>query len=298
MTDRKKQITKVTLVGSAVNLALTAAKLFAGFFGRSAAMVADGVHSLSDLVTDFIVLVFVNISSKGKDRSHDYGHGKFETLASLLISLLLLVVAAELMASSIKKILLVLGGGEIAVPGMIALWAAVVSIVLKEGLYWYTYSVGKKIDSPAMIANAWHHRSDALSSVGSFLGIGGAILLGHKWVILDPLAGCIISIAIIVVAVKMAVPALKELLDVSLPDDKEDEIVRVAESVPGVLNVHELKTRQSGPGIIIDAHIVVRPDMTVSAAHDIATAVEDALKSRFGASTQTSIHIEPDENAL
>lgn len=295
--EREKRITRVTLLGSVVNLVLSVGKVLAGVFGHSAAMIADGIHSISDLASDIVVLVFVRISSKGEDRDHEYGHGKFETLATLIMSLILIVVAAQLMASGIRTIAGVLSGEVIPSPKYIALVAAVVSIVSKEWLYRYTVKAGNELDSPVVVANAWHHRSDALSSVGSLVGIAGAMFLGSKWTMLDPLASCCISIAIFVVAVKMAVPSLKELLDVSLPQDMEQKIIAVSSAVPGVMNVHGLKTRRNGPSIIIEAHIVVDPSITVVQAHNIATAVEDALKHSFGNETQISLHIEPGVNA-
>lgn len=295
--ERENKITRVTLLGSVINLVLSVGKVLAGVFGHSAAMIADGIHSISDLASDIVVLAFVRISSKGKDRNHDYGHGKFETMATLIVSLVLVVVAAQLMASGIKTMLAILSGEQIPAPGYVALAAAVISIVSKEWLYRYTAAVGREVDSPVVVANAWHHRSDALSSIGSLVGVGGAMLLGDKWTLLDPLASCIISVAVFVVAVKMAVPSIKELLDVSLPDEMENEIISVASSVPGVKNLHGLKTMRSGPSIVIEAHLVVDPQMTVIEAHDISTEVEDALTSRYGQETQISLHIEPDENS-
>ena len=295
--NREKRIMKVTLAGLVVNVILSAGKIAAGVFGRSAAMVADGVHSLSDLLSDIVVLVFVRVSSRGRDKDHEFGHGKFETLATLIVSLILIVVAAQMMVSGLKSIMEVLHGGVIPRPGYVALVAAVVSILSKEILYRYTVHVGKSVDSPAVMANAWHHRSDAFSSIGSLTGIAGAIFLGDRWVILDPLVCCCISIAILVVAVKMAGPSLKELMDASLPEDVEKEIVALAMSVDGVRNVHELKTRRNGISIIIEAHMVVDPNITVEKAHDIVTAVEDVLRRRYGDGTQISIHIEPSEQA-
>lgn len=295
--SRTNKITFVTLVGSVVNALLTAFKIIAGIIGHSAAMVADGVHSLSDLLSDVVVLVFVRISGKGRDKNHDYGHGKFETFATLIISLMLLVVGANLMSSGIVSIKKILGGESVEAPGMIALWAALLSIVSKEILYRYTAVQGRKLDSPMMVANAWHHRSDALSSVGSLLGIGGAILLGDKFVILDPLAGCVISIFIIVMAVRMSIPAIKELLDVSLPDEMEDEIERTAKGVPGVVDLHELKTRREGPGIVLEGHLVLHSDISLEQAHSISKQVELALRDRFGDSTQISLHLEPENDS-
>ena len=297
MNDRQKQINNVTLWGAAVNLVLTAGKIMAGVFGRSAAMIADGVHSLSDLLSDFVVLIFTHMSSKDKDRKHRFGHGKYETLATLIVSVILVVVGARLMSGGIRSIIAIINGEVLPRPGYIALIAAAVSIVSKELLYQWTAAVGRKTNSTVVIANAWHHRSDALSSVGALLGIGGAIILGNRWTILDPIASCAISVTIIVVAVKMAMPSLEELLETSLPEEIENEITAIAAAVPGVNDVHDLKTRRNGMSFIIDAHIVVDPDKSVVQAHDIATNVEDALRRKFGEETQMNIHIEPDKAA-
>ena len=297
MKNREQEIRSITLWGAVVNIALTVLKIIAGVLGRSAAMIADGVHSLSDLLSDIVVIVFTHISSKGKDRDHSFGHGKFETLATLIVSVILLAVGADLMAGGVKSIIAVVGGEVLPKPGYIALAAAIVSIVAKEILYRVTVRKGQKVNSPVVIANAWHHRSDAFSSVGSLVGIGGAILLGEKWTVLDPLASCAISVAIIVVAVKMALPSLAELLETSLPENIEKEITQTTMEVAGVNDIHELKTRRNGISFIIDAHIVVSPDMTVVEAHDIATAVEDRLREKYGNETQISIHVEPDRDS-
>lgn len=292
--DRLKDIRSITIWGAVVNIALTVAKIVAGVVGRSAAMIADGIHSLSDLLSDIVVLVFTHISSKGKDRKHSFGHGKFETLATLIVSVILVVVGAKLMSGGIKSIISVIKGNVIPKPGYIALIAAVLSIVSKEILYKATVKVGKEVNSPVVVANAWHHRSDALSSIGALIGIGGAIILGDKWTVLDPIASCCISIAIIVIAVKMALPSLSELLETSLPEDIEADICRTASTVPGVRDIHDLKTRRNGISFIIDAHITVDPSISIVEAHDIATNVENALQQKFGSETQISIHMEPD----
>lgn len=300
MTDmnREKEIRSITLWGTVINIVLTVGKIIAGMVGRSAAMIADGVHSLSDLLSDIVVLVFTHISSKGKDRDHSFGHGKFETLATLIVSVILVAVGANLMSGGIRSIIGVFNGETIPKPGYIALIAAVVSIVSKEILHHATVKVGRKTDSPVVIANAWHHRSDAFSSIGSLVGIGGAILLGDRWTVLDPLASCMISVAIIVVAVKMAMPSLAELLETSLPEDIENEIKETASSVEGVMDIHELKTRRNGMSFIIDAHLTVRRDISIVEAHDIATSVEDVLISKYGQQTQVNIHVEPEEPQL
>lgn len=294
MSTREQQISGVTWAGMAINAVLTAFKLVAGIVGKSSAMVADGVHSLSDFISDIIILVFLKISGKSRDDNHDFGHGKFETMATFILSLILLVVAARILSGGIDNINRVLAGETIDIPGHIALIAAAVSIVAKEFCYQFTAYVGRKVNSPAVIANAWHHRSDALSSVGSMVGIGCAIFLGNRWIILDPIMGCVISIVIFVVAVKMALPSARQLLDVSLPEETENEIVRLASSVDGVVDVHNLKTRQSGPSIIIEMHIMVDHSISIVEAHRISTGVEDCLSQHYGKETQINIHIEPD----
>lgn len=298
MEERTRTIQTVTLWGAVCNLGLSALKMAAGLLGGSAAMVADAVHSLSDLVSDVVVVVFARIAGKGQDEGHDYGHGKFETLATLAVSLLLLVVGARMAASAVRQIVDVFNGATIAAPGTVALVAALVSIVVKEILYQWTARVGRRILSQVMIANAWHHRSDALSSLGSFVGIGGAILLGGRWTVLDPLVGAVISVVIIVVAVKMALPALSELTDASLPEEVESRISGIIASVEGVRNVHGLKTRHSGHYSIVEAHIVVDPDVSVAHAHGITVEAEDRLREVFGPEMQISLHVEPSEDAL
>ncbi len=298
MHDRGKEIRRITVIGAIVNIILTIFKIIAGALGRSAAMVADGIHSLSDLLSDIIVLVFTHISSKGKDKNHSFGHGKFETLATLIVSVILVAVGAKLMADGVASIIGVMNGNSIPLPGSIALWAAIASIIIKEILYHATIRTARRTNSPVVLANAWHHRSDALSSIGALAGIAGAMILGEKWTILDPIASCCISIAIIVVAVKMSLPSLAELLETSLPEEIEKDIISIANSVQGVENIHELKTRRNGISYIIDAHIVVDPHISVTEAHNIATDVENALKEKYGNETQINIHIEPDQDSL
>lgn len=298
MSNRAQEIRRITVVGAIVNIILTILKIIAGILGRSAAMVADGIHSLSDLLSDIVVLVFTHISSKGKDKKHSFGHGKFETLATLIVSVILVAAGARLMADGIRSIIEVTNGKIIPAPGSIALWAAIISIISKEILYHATMRIAKRANSPVVIANAWHHRSDALSSIGALAGIGGAMVLGDKWTILDPIASCCISIAIIVVAIKMALPSLAELLETSLPDEIEKDIINIANSVQGVDDIHELKTRRNGISYIMDAHIVVNPHISITEAHNIATDVENAIREKYGNETQINIHIEPDQESL
>ena len=298
MDNRTKDIQKITLWGAFCNIALTIVKFVAGILGGSTAMLADAVHSASDLVTDIIVIVFTRISGKGKDKGHDYGHGKFETLATVVVSLMLLVVGAEMIKSSYQQIRSAVEGNPLPAPEMIALWAAVISIISKEILYQWTVKVGKRLSSPVVIANAWHHRTDALSSVGSLLGIAGAIALGGEWTILDPLVGAVISIVIIVMAVKMSIPALAELTEASLPEKTEQKMLEIIRSVEGVRGVHELKTRLCGHYCIADFHIVVDPETTILESHETTVIIERKLREEFGEETQINIHVEPSDDSL
>jgi len=294
MTDpRTRTITRVTLVGSFVNALLSVGKLLAGIFGHSGAMVADAVHSCSDFATDFVVLICTRFSRKPKDEDHDYGHGKFETLGSIIIGISLFLVAAGITVNAVKSIISVCHGDEIAPPGIIAIIAAAVSIAAKELLYQYTIRVGRMVDSPAMVANAWHHRSDAFSSMGTLVGISGAYLLGDRWIILDPVAAIAVGILIIKVSWDLVAPGMNELMDKSLPLKVEEEILGIITANPEVCCPHNLRTRQMGSMKIIDAHIRVDGDMTVHRSHDITVAIERALKEKYGPDTLVTIHVEP-----
>lgn len=290
---REKGIYRVTVVGSIVNFLLLLFKFFAGIAGHSAAMLADAVHSLSDFVTDIIVIVFVRISAKPQDEGHDYGHGKYETLATALIGLFLLFVGVGIMWNGATSIYHFLRGGTLQQPGMLALVAALVSIVFKEVLYQYTVFKGRKLNSQAVIANAWHHRSDALSSIGTALGIGGAILLGSHWRVLDPAAAVIVSFFIMRVAVKLLIPCVEELLEKSLPAAVEKEILETILSVPGVSSPHHLRTRRIGSYCAVEVHVRMDGNISLEEAHSKATAAEMKLKELLGKGTLVNIHVEP-----
>ena len=290
---REREIYKVTLVGSAGNVVLLLFKFAAGWLGHSSAMIADAVHSLSDFLTDVMVLVFVHISAKSQDESHDYGHGKFETIASFLIGLTLLAAATGIVVAGISKLVTWWHGEQLVMPGTLALWAALLSIVVKEGLYHYTVRMGKALDSQAMIANAWHHRSDALSSIGAAFGIGGAILLGNRWAVLDPLASIVVGLMLAGAAVELLKTSVGDLTEQSLPRDTEDEILRIIQSLPDVRQPHNLRTRRIGNRIAIEAHVRMDGHLPLSLVHERATAIEHALKHRFGPDTHVSIHMEP-----
>lgn len=291
--SREKEIYKVTVVGSVVNFLLLVFKFVAGIAGHSAAMLADAVHSLSDFVTDIIVIIFVRISNKPEDKDHDYGHGKYETLATAIIVILLLCVGFGILWNGASSIYDFFHGEQLGEPGMLALIAALVSIVLKEILYQYTVIKGRKLNSQAVIANAWHHRSDALSSIGTAVGIGGAILLGDKWRVLDPIAAVVVSIFIMKVAIQLLIPCVDELLEKSLPDEVEHEIEQAALSFPGVSQPHHLRTRRIGNQYAIELHVRMDGKISLEEAHRTATGIERKLKEMFGEGTHVGIHVEP-----
>ena len=293
---RENELTKVTLMGSIGNLVLLSFKFIAGIVAGSSAMVADAVHSLSDFLTDLIVLVFVRIGAKPQDDSHDYGHGKFETLATLFVALALVGAAIGIIVSGSLKIARWLQGETLEKPGMLALWAAFLSILVKEILFRYTIAKGRALESPAVVANAWHHRSDALSSVGAAIGIGGAILLGERWAVLDPLASIVVGGMLVMVAWDLLKVSTGELTDSSLSAETEREIVDIFHSFPEVSEPHNLRTRRIGNRIAIESHVRLDGNMTLNEAHEIVSAIEDRIRDRFGHGTIVTIHMEPVKN--
>ena len=291
--NREKEIYKVTLVGSAGNAALLTFKFIAGVLGNSSAMIADAVHSLSDFVTDILVLVFVNVSAKPQDQSHDYGHGKFETIASFLIGLALVAAATGIVVAGIMKLMAWLNGEQLEAPGWIALWAALLSITIKELLYQYTARRGRELDSQVMIANAWHHRSDALSSIGAALGIGLAIWLGQRWNVLDPLASIVVGLMLVRVAYVLLKTSINELTESSLSAETEQEIIQIIQSFDDVQHPHNLRTRRIGNRIAIEAHVRMDGQLSLNAVHERATTIERKLNERFGPTTHVTLHMEP-----
>lgn len=292
-TSRERSIYRVTLTGSGVNVLLIVVKLIAGIVGNSAAMIADAVHSLSDFLTDIAVIVFVKLSSKPQDEDHDYGHGKYETLATALIGIALLFVGVLILIDGGMKIWRVIHGAVLPSPGIIAFVAAIVSIALKEWCYRFTVRVGKKVHSEALIANAWHHRSDALSSVGTALGIGGAIALGAQWTVLDPIAAVLVGILIVVTSLKLLQSSMNELLEKSLPETVEREIERITLTEPEVSGLHHLRTRKIGSIIAIDMHVRMPGEMSLYDAHLHTSHIEEMLRKKYGPNTIISLHAEP-----
>ena len=293
--ERNQEIYKVTLVGGVVNVVLLLFKFVAGIVGHSAAMVADAVHSLSDFVTDVIVLVFIHISGKPKDKSHDYGHGKYETLALTLIGVALLIVAIGILYSGAAKIYVWANGGQLEAPGTLALWAALLSVLLKEAVYQYSMVKARQLNSQVVAANAWHHRSDALSSIGTAIGIGGAIFLGQRWTVLDPIASVVVGAFIVKVAVDLLRNGIGDLMEQSLPDVVEEEMLRIVGALPGVVNPHDLRTRRIGNHYAIELHILMDGDISLREAHNKASEVEDLLRARYGKETHVAVHVEPKE---
>ena len=290
---RKRRIYRVTFIGFVVNLVLSLLKLAAGILGRSGAMIADAVHSFSDLATDVVVIVFARISAKPRDDGHDYGHGKYETLATILISIALGIVGAGILVNSIGAVRVVLDGGLLPRPGLVALVAAVLSIAAKEILYRYTVREGRAIDSPSVIANAWHHRSDALSSLGTLVGIGCAYFLGDRWRIADPIAALIVAVFIFKVAFDLIRTGLGELLEKSLPEETEREILRIVTLDPAVREPHNLRTRRIGAAIAVEVHVRVDGAMSVACSHALTVGIERRLRERFGEETMIAVHVEP-----
>ncbi len=291
--DRESQAVKVTWIGLVVNTLLTLFKYLAGFLGGSAAMIADATHSLTDLVTDIVVILGFRIVRKPADDTHDYGHGKVEALLAGLCGITLIAAGVGIFWSGTHSIWHFFTGQTIERPGLIAFVAAVVSVVSKEWLYRYTIRWGRELNSNAVIAKAWDHRSDAFSSVGTTLGIGGALFLGEKARILDPLAAVIVSFFIIRAAIPIMRECMDELLEASLCEERERELENLILSVEGVRGTHKLRTRKIGPVIAVDVHILMDETLSLVEAHEISARVERLLRESFGTGTYISLHMEP-----
>lgn len=291
--SREKEIVYITLWGSVVNVALTALKFVAGIMGCSAAMIADAVHSLSDLLTDFVVLLFVRISSRPADQKHPYGHGKYETLATTIVAMTLLIAGGVLMLEGVEKIIAALRGEELTMPGRIALWAALISIASKELIYQLTMRVARRVDSSALEANAWHHRTDALSSVATAIGIGGALLFGGRWAILDPIAAVLVSLFILIAAAKLLYEAVEDLMEKRLPEEVEQQIRDIVAQDTEMSELHKLRTRRVGSVYSIDMHLRMSGDTSLYEAHRHSMLLEQRLREHFGQETLVTIHLEP-----
>ncbi len=290
MQNNLKQINGVTIAGLVWNLVIGIAKIAAGFFGNSRAVLADGVHSFSDLSTDVAILIGAKYWENPADKTHPHGHKRIETLVSLLISAALFAVAGGIAYDAIKAF----NNPSPEPPQLIALIAALVSIIIKEILYRWTLITGKKIKSSALIANAWHHRSDALSSIPAALAVGGA-MLKPELRILDPIGAVLVTLFIIGVAWKIAKSALWELTDAAAPQEVCDKIVAIASGTKGVISVHKCRTRRLGSGIEVDLHIEVNTAITVKEGHEIAGAVKHNLFEKEFDIIDVIVHTEPYE---
>lgn len=284
---------KITHLSIWINIVLTGVKLAAGIFGRSQALIADAVHSLSDFATDIAVLVGLRYSSKPVDQDHPYGHGKYETLAAAVIALALGYVGFRIAGSAIQRIFHAMHGDALPMPSAFAFWAAVLSIVVKEWLYRATIKVAHATGSSSLVANAWHHRSDAFSSIATAAGVGAAAFLGNDWLILDPIAALFVSVFILKIAWQIMREQVGSLTDKNLGPEVCEEILAMARGIPGILEPHNLRTRMVGRTPVIDLHIRLRADLPLREAHEIASALERALRQRFGKETIANLHPEP-----
>jgi len=283
---------RCTLVGMTCDIGLSALKIASGILGRSSAILADGIHSISDTVTDVLVYAMVRLSGKGVDERYRYGRGKYETLAAFLISIILVVVAIGLMSDGLQDVWTALNGETLERPHNIALAVGIVAVIIKEGLYRYTRHKGNKTGSSALKAYAWHHRADALSTAATLLGVAGAMFLGERWRVLDPIAAIAVSVLILVLAYRMGRPAVEELLEVSLPPEEQDRIATVVTGTPGVKAFHNLRTRRNGNLRVVDIHVKVDGEMSVAKSHDITRDIEQRLNNELG-EVMTNIHVEP-----
>lgn len=291
--NSSEQALHVTRVGILWNIILIIAKLIAGIYGRSSALIADAAHSVSDFISDIAVIAGIRLAARPSDAGHNYGHGKFETLATVILSIFLALAGIGILWQGAARIALIWDGQIPELPTRLALSVALLSVLIKEGLYHYTIRLGKRLDSKPLIANAWHHRTDALSSLAVFLGVGGAYFLGGKWVLLDPLAAIIVGVFILIFAVKMLIQSMNELMEASLGQEENEKIRRICAEIPGVNNPHNIKTRRVGNSAAIELHIKVEPQLSIEEAHNISTDVEKRLKEIYGQNTFTSVHVEP-----
>ena len=283
----------VTWVGMIINILLVGLKLFGGIVGASTAMVADGLHSLSDLLTDFGVIIGLKFMTKPADTSHAYGHGRVETAISLLMGLLIILTGLGLLQAAGGELADAVRGTFPVRPGLIALVMGIVSLISKEGLFHYTRHVARRTGSKTLEANAWHHRSDAFSSVGTVLGVGGAIILGNRWTVLDPIAAGAVSLLVIRIGVNIGWRAFRELSDESLSQKACNQVEESIRRVEGVRDFHHIRTRALGRYVSVEAHILVDPDITVTEGHAIATQVEESVRDELENAAFVTIHVEP-----
>jgi len=289
LQERTADTQRVAIISALVNLLLSAVKLVVGFMANSAALIADGIHSVSDLLSDALVWFAAHHAGQGPDEAHPYGHGRFETAATLGLGILLVLVALGIVWDAVASAF----HHEQSIPGVLAIYAALFSILANEGLYWYTLLVARRIKSEMLRANAWHHRTDAISSVVVLIGVGGAIL---GWGYLDSLAAVIVGIMVAKIGWDLGWEAMQELVDSALDEETVREATEVIESIDGVRSIHMLRTRRHGPEAAADVHVQVSPRLSVSEGHMISQAVEDRLKASVEAITDVTVHIDPEDD--
>jgi cation diffusion facilitator family transporter len=287
--QRYQATRKVTFVSIITNALLAFAQLVGGFFTHSQALMADGIHTLSDLISDFIVLIAAKFASKDADEDHPYGHGRFETLATVVLGVLLAGAAASIIVDAITRLL---QPDRLLSPTPLSLIFAVLAIVSKESLYQYTMHVAKRIDSDMLRANAWHHRSDALSSLVVLVGIAGALLLNLPW--LDAVAAILVGLMIFRMGIRLAIRSVSELVDTAVEPEKVSEIREFITNISGIESLHMLRTRKVGGKIFADVHIQVAPYISVSEGHSIAERTILSLKEHFSGIEDITVHIDPE----
>jgi len=291
--DKGNRAKKVTVISFIINCILSAVKLVVGFLGRSGALVADGIHSLSDLITDIIVFISIKITQKPADEKHNYGHGKVEIVATVLVSVALFIAGFTIGKNGVADLIGFFKGEEAQSPAFIVVIVAAVSLIVKEILFRYTMKTGKEIVSEVLIANAWHQRSDALSSLGVVIGAGGAWLLGDNFAFLDSVAQIVVSIFIFKAAYQILIPNVGQLADAAIDEDELEQINKMLEDNTNILDYHHLRTRHVGNMHAVELHILVNPELNISDAHDISSIIECEIQGILGHDCFVSIHIEP-----
>jgi len=288
--DSARAANRVTLIGALVDFIVGVAKMIAGMMVGSAALIADGIHSFSDILTDIFVLAATHYGRQAPDSDHPYGHGRIETLATLWLGSVLIFVAGGIAWSSVERLL---DHDVAAPPGLAAIGIAVVSLVAKEWIFRYTLSVAKRLNSKLLEANAWHSRSDAMSTLVVIIGLAGT-QVGIDW--MDAAAAIVVGLMVGQVGGRLMWESSRELIDTALPAEEQREMRRLGEQVPGVHGIHDLRTRRLGSDVVLDLHIVVPPRVTVSEAHEIGNAVSRSLRDAFPRLVDVTFHIDPEDD--
>jgi cation diffusion facilitator family transporter len=288
--ERRRDTQRATAVGALINLVLSVVKIAVGYSARSQSLIADGIHSLSDLVSDALVWWAAHHASQAPDAEHPYGHGRFETAATLGLGLILVLIAGGIVYDAAERML---DADTLWQPQLPALFVALASVLSKEALYWYTVAVARRIRSDLLKANAWHHRSDAVSSIVVLVGIAGT-LLGLPW--FDAAAAVVVGLMVAKVGWDLGWGAIQELVDASIEAEKVDQVRRAIGGVNGVRSVHMLRTRRQGHEALADVHVQVEPWVSVSEGHMISMAVENQVKESVDEISEVTVHIDPEDD--